>query len=137
MLSPSLPLPPSLPHCPVPPVISTPLGLPQFPIFGDPLTLSCRVSNTLVGEWVWYQNGVPLPVHTATSNTLVIDTVDTSHGGLYQCFAYNAAGNDSSVTSINVMSKSLNNLCSNLAIVYMVVYAQLHRDIYMYIRMHF
>ena len=90
---------------PVPPILSTPLPQsPQTPIFGDPLSLTCGVDNTLVSQWIWYHNGQQL-IET-TDNTLTIEEVDsTIHNGIYQCFAYNTAGNISSATSVEVTSK--------------------------------
>lgn len=107
-------LPPSLPL--VPPVLSTSLAQTQTVTYGDPLSLTCSVTNTAITHWLWYHNGIPLPTPPDTTQYKV-ETTDTSHEGIYQCFAYNLAGNISSTIHISVMGKSLN-------INYMYMYLQ-------------
>ena len=90
----------------VPPIISvTPLPL-YDPVFGDPTSIVCGSNNTVVGEWVWYHNGVRLA--DASTDTLTIGSAHTTmNDGLYQCFAYNEAGNNSSTARVAVVSKWL------------------------------
>ena len=97
--------------CIVPPVISVAPELTYTPIFGDQLSITCDSTNTLVGEWIWYHNGIRIPNSnifevTTSANTLTIGSAhNKKHDGLYQCFAYNDAGNDSATTSVRVTSK--------------------------------
>lgn len=91
---------------PVPPVLSTSLAQIQRVIYGDPLSLTCSVTNTPVTTWQWYHNGNPLPT-PADETHFKVETTNTTHEGIYQCFAYNLAGNVSSAIHISVMSKPL------------------------------
>ena len=95
----------------VPPVISVAPEHTYTPIFGDQLSITCDSTNTLVSEWIWYHDGVRIPNSntfeiTTVANTLTIGSAhNKEHDGLYQCFAYNDAGNDSATTSVRVTSK--------------------------------
>ena len=90
----------------VPPVLSTSLAENQTVIYGDPLSLTCSVTNTPVTRWQWYHDGIPLPT-PADETQFKVEATNNTHEGIYQCFAYNLAGNVSSTIHISVMSKPL------------------------------
>lgn len=69
--------------------------------YGSPLTLSCAASGIDI-TWVWYHNGLELA--ESTSTLTLEDTVE-EESGLYQCFAYNPAGFEYSVTQVLVNRK--------------------------------
>ena len=65
---------------------------------GNTLKLNCKAHSTLSLTYVWKRNNKTIPF--ATSENLVIQNIDISHLGVYQCEVRNAVGLTKSQQSI-------------------------------------
>ena len=84
-----------------PTLTPTPLPVP----YGTPFSLSCEASGLNI-QWAWYYNGEALD---STGPTFSIENSVEEDTGIYQCFARNSAGFNSSAAFVRVQSEFLGN----------------------------
>ena len=78
------------------------------------LNLTCLVGGDPVPSIHWTKNGgsnIPRAQFLLSNSTLVIDSVQISDEGLYECTAQSRAGNITSSASIEVHGKGSVNYC--------------------------
>ena len=65
---------------------------------GEQLQLNCLSEGGLVLEYTWLFSDSIIP--NANNNTLIINNVNTTHGGDYTCNVTNDAGFDSDMITV-------------------------------------
>ena len=83
------------------PIISDPPKANMTVNYGGQLSLNCSTAG-LASKYTWYLNGEQLFDNT---DILQRDNVDFNSDGIFQCYAYSEAGNDSFATFVNVFGK--------------------------------